>query len=80
MKFENRNENFFFTGDPGNFPPPPPLRETIFSTEIRSVEYEKPEEQRETVLFDDIGELIFSFLLFVLVNVLLFVFEVSLYL
>ena len=36
--------------------PPPPLRETIFSTEIRSVEYEKSEEQKETVLFDDIGE------------------------
>ena len=38
------------------------LRETIFSSEIRSVEYEKPAvlpedvSQRETVLFDDIGE------------------------
>ena len=46
-----------FTGEALLLPgPPPPLRETIFSTEIRSVEYEKPEEQRETVLFDDIGD------------------------
>ena len=46
-------------GDPLSLPAPPlppPLRETIFSTEIRSVEYEKSEEQKETVLFDDIGE------------------------
>ena len=45
--------------------PPPPLRETIFSSEIRSVEYEKPgliaddKEQRETVLFDDIGKTVY---------------------
>ena len=48
----------YISGDPLNSlpAPPPPLRETIFSTEIRSVEYEKSEEQKETVLFDDIGE------------------------
>ena len=44
--------------------PPPPLRETIFSTEIRSVEYEKSEEQKETVLFDDIGESLMILVLF----------------
>jgi len=37
------------------------MRETIFSAEIRSVEYEKPGldegNQRETVLFDDIGDI-----------------------
>ena len=57
MKSRKRKKLIFSPGDPGNFPLPPPLRETIFSTEIRSVEYEKSEEQRETVLFDDIGEL-----------------------
>ena len=45
-------------------PPPPPLRETIFSTEIRSVEYEKSEEQKETVLFDDIGKSLMILVLF----------------
>ena len=63
---KKKKTSYFFPGDPGNFPLPPPLRETIFSTEIRSVEYEKSEEQRETVLFDDIGELkmifVFSYL------------------
>ena len=50
--------HIYISGDPlSSLPaPPPPLRETIFSTEIRSVEYEKSEEQKETVLFDDIGE------------------------
>ena len=64
MKSRKKENIFFPPGDPGNFALPPPLRETIFSTEIRSVEYEKSEEQRETVLFDDIGELkmIFEFL------------------
>ena len=43
------------------------MRETIFSAEIHSVEYEKPGldegNQRETVLFDDIGKTILSFAL-----------------
>ena len=43
------------------------MRETIFSAEIRSVEYEKPGldegNQRETVLFDDIGKTILSYAL-----------------
>ena len=43
------------------------MRETIFSAEIRSVEYDKPGldegNQRETVLFDDIGKTILSFAL-----------------
>ena len=53
------------SGDPLSLPAlPPPLRETIFSTEIRSVEYEKSEEQKETVLFDDIGESLMILVLF----------------
>jgi len=51
-------------GDPGgglSTGPPSAMRETIFSSEIRSVEYEKPTSdegvQRETVLFDDIGDI-----------------------
>ena len=56
----------YISGDPLNSlpAPPPPLRETIFSTEIRSVEYEKSEEQKETVLFDDIGESLMILVLF----------------
>ena len=57
-------------GDPGggvSTGPSSAMRETIFSAEIRSVEYEKPGldegNQRETVLFDDIGKTILSFAL-----------------
>ena len=58
-------KNISLSGDPLSLPaPPPPLRETIFSTEIRSVEYEKSEEQKETVLFDDIGEPLILLVLF----------------
>jgi len=51
-------------GDPGGgltTVGPSSMRETIFSAEIRSVEYDKPGldegNQRETVLFDDIGDI-----------------------
>ena len=61
-----RYRYLYLSGEPLNSlsAPPPPLRETIFSTEIRSVEYEKSEEQKETVLFDDIGESLILLVLF----------------